>query len=69
MLEKWLPQLANDPAYNRNLSLKHRHFQIETETDVTWNPDFHDRPRGPAVSHDVELQRGDCKRSPEPERN
>ncbi len=45
MLEKWLPQLANDPAYNRNLSLKHRHFQIETETDVTWNVDFHDRPR------------------------
>jgi glycosyltransferase involved in cell wall biosynthesis len=45
MIEKWLPQLANDPAYNRNLSLKHRHFQIETETDVTWNIDFHDRPR------------------------
>ncbi len=45
MLQKWLPQLANDPAYNRNLSLKHRHFQIETETDVTWNVDFHDRPR------------------------
>ncbi|MCD2449099.1 methyltransferase domain-containing protein [Methylicorpusculum oleiharenae] len=45
MLEKWLPQLANDPAYNRNLSLKHRHFQIETETDVTWNVDFHDRLR------------------------
>lgn len=45
MLEKWLPQLANDPAYNRNLSLKHRHFQIETETDVTWNIDFHDRLR------------------------
>ncbi|WP_208976565.1 glycosyltransferase [Methylotuvimicrobium buryatense] len=45
MVKKWLPQLANDPAYNRNLSLKHRHFQIETETDVTWNPDFHDRLR------------------------
>lgn len=45
MLEKWLPQLANDPAYNRNLSLKHRQFQVETETDVTWNVDFHDRPR------------------------
>jgi GT2 family glycosyltransferase len=45
MLEKWLPQLANDPAYNRNLSLKHRHFQIEIETDVTWNVDFHERPR------------------------
>jgi O-antigen biosynthesis protein len=45
MLEKWLPQLANDPAYNRNLSLKHRHFQIEKETDVTWNADYHDRLR------------------------
>lgn len=45
VIKNWLPQLANDPAYNRNLSLKHRHFQIETETDVTWNVDFHDRPR------------------------
>jgi glycosyltransferase involved in cell wall biosynthesis len=45
VIKNWLPQLANDPAYNRNLSLKHRHFQIETETDVTWNIDFHDRPR------------------------
>ncbi len=45
IIQKWLPQLANDPAYNRNLSLKHRHFQIETETDVSWNVDFHDRPR------------------------
>ncbi|MBS3952248.1 MAG: FkbM family methyltransferase [Methylomicrobium sp.] len=45
VIKKWLPQLANDPAYNRNLSLKHRHFQIETETDVTWNVDFHDRLR------------------------
>jgi len=45
VIANWLPQLANDPAYNRNLSLKHCHFQIETETDVTWNPDFHDRLR------------------------
>jgi len=45
MLSNWLPQLAHDPAYNRHLSLKYNHFQIETETDVSWNIDFHDRLR------------------------
>ncbi len=45
MLSKWLPELANDPAFNRHLSLKHKTFKVETETDVTWNPDFHDRLR------------------------
>lgn len=45
MLTSWLPELANDPSYNRHLSLKHRHFKLETETDVTWNVDFHDRLR------------------------
>ncbi len=45
MLEKWLPQLAQDPAFNRNISLKHFDVQIETKTDVTWNVDFRDKPR------------------------
>lgn len=45
MLTKWLPLLAKDPAFNRNLSLKHLDFQIETKTNVSWNVDFHDKPR------------------------
>ncbi|WP_349431730.1 glycosyltransferase [Methylomarinum sp. Ch1-1] len=45
ILKKWLPQLARDPAFNRNLSLKHFDFQLETKTDVSWNVDFHDKPR------------------------
>lgn len=45
MLEKWLPQLANDPAYNRNLSLKTIDFQLDTSLNVTWNVDFKDKPR------------------------
>lgn len=44
-LHKWLPDLAQDPHFNRHLSLKYRQCQIEIETDVTWNVDFHDRLR------------------------
>jgi len=42
MWEKWMPELANDPAYNRNLSLSSRYWNIETEIDVTWDPNFKD---------------------------
>lgn len=45
MLEKWLPQLATDPAYNCNLSLKTSDFQVDTSMNVTWNADFKDKPR------------------------
>jgi len=45
MLEKWLPQLANDPAYNCNLSLKTTDFQPETSINVSWNADFIGKPR------------------------
>lgn len=38
MYAKWLPVLANDPAYNRNLSLNGPAFQVETETTFNWNP-------------------------------
>jgi len=40
MLEKWLPQLANDPTYNCNLSLRTTNFQPETSINVSWNTDF-----------------------------
>lgn len=38
MYEKWLPKLANDPAYNANLALNGPGFTLETNTDLTWRP-------------------------------
>lgn len=44
MFEHWLPQLANDPAYNRNLSLFESH-RVEVDLAPGWDTAFHDRPR------------------------
>lgn len=38
MYEKWLPVLAADPAYNRNLSLSGPGFELETDPGLTWRP-------------------------------
>ncbi|MDP9941622.1 glycosyltransferase [Ectopseudomonas alcaliphila] len=38
MYEKWLPLLANDPAYNRNLSLNSKGFELEPDIGLTWRP-------------------------------
>ncbi len=38
MLKKWLPQLARDPFYNRNLSLLHRDYRVESDFIVPWDP-------------------------------
>lgn len=38
MYEKWLPELASDPAYNRNLSLNANGFELEPDTGLTWRP-------------------------------
>lgn len=45
MLERWLPVLANDPAYNQNLSLVKREMQVEAAVPINWDLNFHDRPR------------------------
>ena len=45
MLDKWLPQLARDPAYNRNLSLKTTDFQLDRSLNVSWNADFNPKPK------------------------
>ncbi len=45
MLDRWLPQLARDPAYNRNLALRYSDGRVETEIIAGWNPDYYDRPR------------------------
>jgi len=56
MQEKWLPQLATDPAYNRNLSLKNTNFKVDDSMHVTWNVDFKGKSRiyaFPPDSHGV----------------
>jgi GT2 family glycosyltransferase/glycosyltransferase involved in cell wall biosynthesis/trans-aconitate methyltransferase len=45
LVSRHLPALANDPAFNPNLSLLHKEVQPETEMDVTWEAAFHPRPR------------------------
>lgn len=45
MFERWLPQLAADPAYNPNLSLRYRHCAIEIDAPVNWDRDIHLRLR------------------------
>lgn len=45
MMERWLPQLANDPAYNRHLSFKTPGYQVEGTVVIDWDTNFHDRPR------------------------
>src|SRR5690606_10509225 len=38
MYEKWLPLIARDPAYNANLSLNGKGFEIEVDANLTWRP-------------------------------
>jgi len=45
MLAKWLPQLSNDPSYNKNLSLKTTDFQVDNSLNCIWNADFKDKPK------------------------
>ncbi len=35
---RWLPQLANDPAYNRCLSLSGKGFELEMDSNLSWRP-------------------------------
>lgn len=35
---KWLSLLARDPAYNKNLSLNGKGFELETDVHLTWRP-------------------------------
>ena len=38
ILERWLPQLAHDPAYNRHLSLQKGDMSLELDRMVGWSP-------------------------------
>jgi GT2 family glycosyltransferase len=45
MYGRWMPAIAFDSAYNRNLTSTYLGFTTETEGAPTWNPDFRPRPR------------------------
>jgi O-antigen biosynthesis protein len=45
MFAKWMPLIAHDPAYNRNLSSFGTGFAVEVEGPPTWDPDFRPRER------------------------
>jgi GT2 family glycosyltransferase len=53
MVERWIGSMAEDPAYNRNLSLADTDFGIENRVDAPWDANFRDRPRimGYAADH------------------
>ena len=50
--QRWLNDLAVDPAYNRQLSLLSTDFLIDNLPPLTWNPDWRPRPRILAYSAD-----------------
>lgn len=43
--ERWMPKVADDPAYNRNLSLLKTDYSVEATVVIDWDTNFHDRPR------------------------
>lgn len=45
MIERWMPKLVDDPAYNRHLSLSFRNYEIDADFDAPWDRRIHDRPR------------------------
>lgn len=44
LLARHLPKLADDPSYNRHLSLR-QPFVLDVEAVADWNPRFRERPR------------------------
>lgn len=44
LIRRWLPTLAKDPFYNRNLSLSEA-YQPDHRATVDWDVNFHDRKR------------------------
>lgn len=54
MFRKWMPRIAYDPAYNRNLSSFGTGFAVEIESAPTWDPEFRPRERVLVYSADRE---------------
>lgn len=43
ILQRWLPIIAHDPAYNRHLSLRERKMEVEVSRIVSWDQKIHRR--------------------------
>ena len=51
MYAKWLPLIAADPAYNRNLSLSGAGFALEADSQLIWRPLDSWRPLPVVLAH------------------
>ena len=45
MYQRWLPRMANDPAYNRYLSLGSTEYLAESDPALQWDPSWRPVPR------------------------
>lgn len=54
MYRRWMPRIAFDPAYNRNLCSRGFGFAVETEGSPTWDPEF--RPRRRVLVHPADRE-------------
>ncbi len=45
MLERWLPKLGHDPAYNRGMSLTQKPLSMEMRVPCSMEPEFNERVR------------------------
>lgn len=50
MFETWLPMLANDPSYNRNLTLVGKPLEIDSDAPFMLGAEFTERPRIVAIA-------------------
>ncbi len=53
LIEKWRARLVHDPAYNRHLSLRYRHWRLDDAMDAPWHPEFDPLPRVVALPCDA----------------
>lgn len=65
MYSKWLPVLAADPAYNRNLSLSGGAFHFDRRSRLSWNP-LSWRPLPVLLAHPADSQPSASRRLAQP---
>lgn len=61
MYQKWLPLIANDPAYNPNLSLDNAGFELVLDDPTRWQP-LHWRPLPVVMPFALDKQPGSYPR-------
>lgn len=45
MLLRWMPNIANDPAFNKNLSLRNTDARVSMQVITSWSNNWRPRPR------------------------